>query len=378
MPGTKKNLLLASAPNHAIYNDMRIGSQFRFRPLTWVLSSVLAALLVLYAIGCLFIGAPGYDGPPSDHFDGTRFFNSSDLPKRGFLDLLKWSLTKEPGAWLEWSETPPGPPPPERVSGSRMRVTLVGHATALIQMDGLNILTDPVWSDRIGPFSWLGPKRRTPPGIRFEDLPPIDAVIISHDHYDQLDVPTLRRLATKGAPRIFAGLGTKAVLDRAGVPNAHDMDWWDEAKLSDGVALSFVPAQHFSGRGLCDRGKVLWGGFVIRGPAGVVYFAGDTGMGPHFAQITRKYGPPRLALLPIGAFLPRWFMKPVHISPEEAVEVHRLMGARTSIPLHYGTFRLGDDGQFDGVGRLVKEIIRTRTPPASFPVVPFGTGYDVP
>jgi L-ascorbate metabolism protein UlaG (beta-lactamase superfamily) len=344
----------------------------------WVLAGVLAAFLLMYVIGCFVVSAPTYRGPRSDHFDGREFNNVPPIEGRRFDAFLKWVWTREPGPWLEWVESPYGQPPPEKVGHGDLRATVVNHSTVLIQMDGLNILTDPVWSERIGPVSWAGPKRHRPPGIRFEDLPPIDVVLLSHNHYDHIDISTLRRLTAAHRPRIFTGLGNKALLESKGIAGSQDMDWWDEARLSEEVTLAFVPSRHFSSRGLCDRNRTLWGGFVIKGPAGIVYFASDTGMGPQFTEIKTRYGPPRLALLPIGAFLPYWFMLPVHLTPEQAVEVHHLMGAGTSMPIHYGTFRLGDDGQFEPLERLAKEIERTKTPLDRFPILEFGTGIDVP
>jgi L-ascorbate metabolism protein UlaG (beta-lactamase superfamily) len=254
----------------------------------------------------------------------------------------------------------------------------VNHATVLIQMDGLNILTDPVWSERIGPVSWAGPKRHRPPGIRFEDLPPIDVVLVSHSHYDHMDMPTLASLRDEHGPRFYTGLGNEPVLAAGGIDGAVEMDWWDEVEIADGVTLAFVPARHFSGRGLCDRNRTLWGGFAIRGPAGTVYFAGDTGAENDFERIRDTYGAPRLAMIPIGAFLPAWFMQPVHTSPEQAVEVHERLGAGVSMPIHYGTFRLGDDGQFEPVERLAKALIERPDALPDFWIMGFGEGRNVP
>lgn len=356
---------------------MRIRSHFRFRAFTWVLASILGGFFVLYAIGCFYVSAPAYVGAVTENFDGQVFHNVPEIEGRRYGSFLKWMWTRKPGPWLEWVDAEYGEKPPARVFGGKLRATVVNHSTVLIQMDGLNILTDPVWSERIGPVSWAGPKRHRPPGIRFEDLPRIDYVIISHNHYDHIDMPTLERLAKEHAPVFYMGLGNGMLFELNGIENAREMDWWDEMPLTDDTTLAFVPARHFSSRGLCDRNRTLWGGFVISGPSGVVYFASDTGMGPHLTEIKRRYGAPRLALLPIGAFLPKWFMLRVHLSPEQAVEVHHLMDAGTSLPVHYGTFRLGDDGQFTPVEQLVNEIIRTKTPPESFPVLEFGTGINV-
>lgn len=317
----------------------------RLKTMLWIIIIIVLSVAALLAIGCFYFSAPGYQGPPSSHFDGKRFFNPSLGKESRSKDFFKWILSRESGHWEKWMDRKPGPPPPKKVDNGKLRVTFINHASVLIQMDGLNVLTDPVWSERISPVSCAGPKRRGPVGIKFEDLPPINAVLISHSHYDALDIDTLKRLANKSRPKIFAGLGNKSLFDEKDIKPAYDLDWWESRNIDKNVTVTFVPAVHFSGRGLGDRNKTLWGGFVIEGPSGVVYFAGDSGMGPHFQRIREKFGPPRVALLPIGAFRPRWFMSPMHISPEEAVDVHRMMNAGTSVGIHFGTFKLADDAQ---------------------------------
>jgi len=215
--------------------------------------------------------------------------------------------------------------------------------------------------------------RHRAPGLRFEDLPPIDAVLVSHNHYDHLDVPTLRRF--RGA-RILTPLGNSALMSRHSVDGATDLDWWQSARISDRVTVTLVPAQHFCARGLSDRNATLWGGFVISGPSGHAYFAGDTGWEEHFAQIAERFGPMRVAMLPIGAYLPRWFMKPAHIAPHEAIDAHLALQARTSIAMHYGTFRLGDDGCEQPVRDLRAALAERGNP--SLLIVDHGTGIDVP
>jgi L-ascorbate metabolism protein UlaG (beta-lactamase superfamily) len=326
-------------------------------------------------IGCCAFSAPGYTGPQSDHFDGEVFHNQDPQEPHGFGDLIKWQMTRDRGPWKEWTDAAPGPPPPERVGRGELRVTFINHATTLIQMDGLNILTDPVWSDVVGPALDVGPRRVRPPGIRFEDLPPIDAVVVSHNHYDHMDLPTLRRLMAAHKPRLFAGLGSRVLLRSEGIDGATDLDWWEVADLSPEVRVTGVPATHFSNRGLCDRDNTLWMGFVVSGPAGIAYFAGDTGFGKHFQQIRERFGRIRLAVLPIGAYLPRWFMSPVHIDPEEAVRAHRTLGAATSVAMHFGTFNLADEGQDDPPSDLAKALEKDG---GRFWVLGFGEGRAVP
>ena len=292
------------------------------------------------------LGGAGYRGPVSDHFDGRHFHNLDHPEGNGFLSFLRWRLGRwlgQAGAWPSWTDAPPGEPPPPRVMGTALRVTFVNHATVLLQTEGKNILTDPIWSERASPVSWAGPRRRRPPGLRFEDLPAIDVVLISHNHYDHLDLPTLERLARVHQPTFLVGLGNGPLLTSLGIGPVTEMDWWEDSRPAGGPTVTCVPAKHFSSRGLRDRNRTLWCGYVIQGAAGPVYFAGDTGFGLHFEHIAERFGPPRLAVLPIGAYLPLWFMSPVHLSPEEAVRAHRVLGARTSLAIHFGTFPLAND-----------------------------------
>lgn len=284
-------------------------------------------------------------------------------------------LNRERGEWRQ-TENKPFPKPPQRVGPGQLRVTFVNHATLLIQMDGLNILSDPIWSERASPLWFAGPKRFRPAGIAFEDLPPIDAVILSHNHYDHTDLPTLRRLDAAHRPRFFCGLGSSLLLKKEGIENVTDLDWGNEETLSDLVSLASVPAKHFSVRGILDRDRTLWTGYVLRSKAGSVYFAGDTGFGRHFEEIGRQYGPIRLACLPIGAFRPIWFMSPVHISPAEAVKAHQALRASTSMAMHFGTFALGDDGQTEPVDEL-RTVLSSTPQTRPFWVLDQGEGREV-
>jgi L-ascorbate metabolism protein UlaG (beta-lactamase superfamily) len=233
--------------------------------------------------------------------------------------------------------------PPASVEPDALHVTLVNHSTVLLQQSGLHILTDPIWSQRASPFTWIGPRRRRAPGVRFEDLPRIDLVLLSHNHYDHLDLATLRPLAARQQPKFIVPLGVARLLRSHSIGPVHELDWGDSVPLAQTIVHS-VPAMHFSARGPFDRNRTLWCGYVIETAGRVVYFAGDTAFGAHFAQIRERFGIPRLALLPIGAYQPRWFMSPIHMAPDEAVRAHRILGAKTSIAIHHGTFQLGDDG----------------------------------
>lgn len=318
---------------------------------------------------------------PSDHFDGERFHNLDPGGDKGFSDLLRWQTTRLFGTrrvWSKYKEYPSGAVPLARVDNGRLRVTWVGHATVLIQMDGVNILTDPVWSQRVSPVSFVGPKRVRPPGIRFEDLPPIDLVLVSHDHYDHLDVPTLRRLAQKHQPRIAVGLRLDRLLESKKIKGGAEMDWWQTIDLPNGVRVTSVPARHWSGRGVRGRNKTLWCGYVVEGKSGTIYFAGDTGYGMHFAQIAERFPSLRLALLPIGAHLPRWFMQANHMSPEDAVRAHQLLRPKMSIGIHFGTFPLADEGERQPIAELTEALSGSDDPDLDFDVLAFGEGVDVP
>ena len=343
--------------------------------LLWVLVGFLG---VGVALDVLVFSATTWSGPSTPHFDGARFHNAGGVETAGIGAFLTWILDREMGEWKEIVDAVPGRPPPRSVPLGEVRVTFINHASFLVQLPGLNVLTDPIWSERCSPVSFLGPRRQHPPGIRFEDLPPIDVVLISHNHYDHLDADTIRALARAHDPLFVAGLGNAPVLRESGARRVVELDWWEAHPLGEGVTLHGVPAQHFSGRGLSDRMGTLWMGFVLTGTTGPLYFAGDTGDGPHFDEIRNRFGPPRLALLPIGAFRPRAVMKAMHLSPAEAMDVHLRMHAHRSVGMHYGTFRLADDGQGEPVEALRAAAHRRGVSEEEFWTLNFGEGRTVP
>jgi L-ascorbate metabolism protein UlaG (beta-lactamase superfamily) len=344
------------------------------RKILYFLGGIVAVLFATYKIIDYKISAPAYHGPVSDHFDGKHFRNITPAAPKGFLSLIKWRLTKDEGPWRKWVEAKPGPAPEKRVDKSELRITFINHSTVLIQIDGLNILTDPIWSERASPVSWAGPRRVRPPGIRYEDLPPINVVAVSHNHYDHLDIPTLMKLSADHHPKIFTALGNDLLMKENKITNVQSMEWWESVELSNGVTLTCVPAQHWSGRGFGDRMTNLWCGFVIKGFAGTVYFAGDTGFGPHFKLIADRYGPIDVALLPVGAFRPRWFMQSSHLSPADAILAHQVLEAKQSIAIHFGTFNLGDDGETEAVDLLRQEIKKSG---AAFHILDFGESLAI-
>jgi L-ascorbate metabolism protein UlaG (beta-lactamase superfamily) len=319
---------------------------------------VLSRRRFVQALGFLpFVGAASqaraesggfyYSGPSSDHFDGQHFFNPGDDQSRGFGDFLRWQLTKRAVPWPDSYPSPFQDTPPARVSGRDLRISLVGHATFLIQFAGYNVLTDPVWSERASPFSFAGPRRHNPPGIPFDRLPRVDVVLISHNHYDHMDLPSILRIWTRDQPRIIAPLGNDTII-RAHAPLIHvsTLDWGDRLEIIPGLHIFMEPAHHWSARATNDRNHALWAAFVIRAAGRSVYFAGDTGYGGgrHFRGTAARHPNLDIALLPIGAYEPRWFMASNHMNPSDAVSAFRILRARSALGYHWGTFRLTDEG----------------------------------
>jgi L-ascorbate metabolism protein UlaG (beta-lactamase superfamily) len=296
---------------------------------------------------------PYYDGPVTNHFDGSRFLNPGEPETdRSLRELLRWKRTAPRTTWPK--SVPVDPVVPDaRVQA--LRVTMVGHATLLIQIAGLNILTDPVWSDRASPLSFAGPKRVTAPGIALDDLPPIDAILLSHNHYDHLDVATLRILHARHDPLIVTPFGNDSIVHRH-IPTARIKagDWGDHFEIAPGAEAHIVPALHWSSRGPRDRRMALWGGFMLRAAGKLVYFAGDTGYGTGniFRAVRAQFGPTDVALLPIGAYDPRWFMAAQHTNPDEAIQIMLDLEARAALGIHWGSFKLTDEEWEDPVLQL--------------------------
>lgn len=303
--------------------------------------------------------------PTSDHFDGNRFFNPG-IPERRFFDLIKWQFTRQPVPWPKERSISRFTIPQKRVAGNQFSITYINHATHLIQWDNINILTDPIWSERASPFKWIGPKRVHPPGVKFEDLPPIDYILVSHNHYDHLDLPTLKKLVHRDNPKILTGLGNASWFKKEGIIEVEELDWWEGKNFPNGLEFIFTQTQHFSARSLFDRNKTLWGGFLIQLKNHSIYFAGDTAYFSVFKEINQRYGPPLLAILPIGAYEPRWFMEPVHMSAKEAVQAHLDLEAKYSLASHFGTFQLTDEGMEEPPRALKETLERSGVHPDSF------------
>jgi L-ascorbate metabolism protein UlaG (beta-lactamase superfamily) len=255
---------------------------------------------------------------------------------------LRWKLSSRPKASPRFVADVECSIPPDRIENQELRATLVNHSTVLLQQREYNILTDPIWSERAGPVRWLGPRRRRSPGIEKAHVPRIDIVLISHNHYDHLDLPTLRWLDDRDHCSFVVPAGLGRFFESQRLGPVHELDW-GESRAFAGVTIHCVPAAHFSARHLFDRNRTLWCGYVIESRERVIYFAGDTAFSEHFERIRESFGSPDLSLLPVGAFRPRWFMSPIHMAPHQAVQAHEILSSKMSIAIHYGTFQLGDD-----------------------------------
>ena len=320
-----------------------------------------APLAVLLAVS-LLTAAPRALADPHDtpwHLAGGGFRNL-DAGYSYTLSGRAWSLLRR-----SFVRTPERGKPPVRLAndglalranGTHPTVTWIGHATLLVQLDGVNILTDPIWSDHVGP-SFFSVKRLVPPGIRFEDLPPIQAVVISHDHYDHLDLATVQRLAHEHHPTFFVPLGIGAWLKERGIDNVVELDWWQSQALR-GVTFTATPAQHSSGRGLFDQNERLWASWVISGDGKRLFFGGDTGYTPALAEIGRRLGPFDVAALPIGGYSAFTARHPNHINPEEAVQLFDDLHGRLLVPMHWGTFAMNREPFREPPTRLLAEAVR--------------------
>lgn len=287
--------------------------------------------------------------PPSDHFNGKTFFHPRTVGAGRWRALLKWKFSGRSAPWPPAIDAEP-PPPPPAPRGDEIVATWIGHATFLLQTTRGNFLFDPVFSDRASPVPWAGPRRVHPPGLALDALPRIDTVLLSHDHYDHCDAASLRRLAAAHDPVCLAPLRHRDLLEAAGARKIFELDWWDTHVLAPEVTVTHTPSQHWSNRFGTPRNHRLWGGFFLTFGEGAtarrVWFAGDSGYdADSFRAIGRRCGTPDLALIPIGAYEPRWFMAPMHMNPAEAVATHRAVGARRSVAMHWGTFQLTDEAR---------------------------------
>jgi len=313
-------------------------------------------------------------------YDGARFHIDGHRGEASFGDLLKWQMNGMRARWPRWVENKHYLPPEPRVDGTEMRLTWIGHSTVLVQTAGLNILTDPFLSQRASPTQWAGPKRVRAPALAAEDMPPIDLVLVSHNHYDHLDLPALTNIARHHDPRVVTPRGNAVLIRKASRRFQIDELDWGESVASGGAKVTVTPAFHWSKRTAFDTNRALWGAFVIETGGGTIYFAGDTGLGDGctFREVRRQFGPPRLSLLPIGAYEPRWFMQPQHMNPDEAVTAHRHLGSSTSVAIHHGTIQMTDEAIDAPARELAAALSQHPVDPDSFLVPDVGKTISIP
>jgi L-ascorbate metabolism protein UlaG (beta-lactamase superfamily) len=316
-------------------------------------------------------------GKPAHHtINGFR--NIYNHPERGFVDFLHWKTGRAPHEAPAIPQNQMKPYIPDiavpdyqlilHADPAKIQITWIGQSTFLIQVEGINILTDPIFNSRSSPLG-MGFKRKSPPGIPFDRLPPIHAVVLSHNHYDHLDLYTVKKLGN--TPKYFIPLKLGPWFSKRKITNFEEMDWWD-ASLFKSIRIVSVPSQHFSRRGVRDGNKTLWAGWVLETKHGKILFAGDTGYAPFFREIRKKLGPMRLALLPIGSYRPRWFMKTIHMDPPEAVAAHQDLQAVQSIAMHWGTFYVADEPLGEPPLYLKKTLKEASIADDSFIVMKFG------
>ncbi len=336
--------------------------------------------LSLIICGFLLMACHHSSYPVSDHYNGKQFFNpwQGGPIQKSFGDLIKWQMQKPKVEEIDWIDDVRSVQAPTIDGQQDLVMTMINHASFLIQYPQLTLITDPFFSERASPVTWAGPKRKRAPGIKLEDLPPIDVILISHNHYDHMDIASLRELVARFNPRIYVPLGNKAFLSDIGSDKIHELDWWDSVDLGLSFRLHLVPAQHWSSRMPWDRNQALWGGFVLEQAQHRLYFAGDTGYGPHFQAIRERLGSMHVSLIPIGAYEPRWFMKEQHTNPAEAVQAHIELGSRQSFGIHWGTLKLTDEDMEAPARELAQSLSQAGLAPEVFQAARNGQSWTLP
>lgn len=348
------------------------------KPPTWAVSHLLPLLL---ACACACRNTEPGGTLPSHHDPDGGFRNPQPtFSSRGFSNFLHFALFTDRRTAPDEADLALAPEEVRwRPDGERpdWEAVWIGHATVLVKMGDRYLLTDPVFSERASPVSFAGPQRHVAPGIALEDLPSISAVLISHNHYDALDRDSVLALNARFAPRFYAPLGVGEWLRNEGIANVAEMDWWDIEVLGD-WKVHCVPVQHFSSRTPFDRNETLWSGWHVQAPDGALFFAGDTGYSPDFLEVRRRFGAPRLALIPIGAYEPRDFMSPVHVDPAQALQIHLDLEAAISLGIHWGTFRLANEPLTEPPKKLAEAMAAQGVAPTAFRVLRHGEAMAVP
>jgi len=318
--------------------------------LVYVLIFLLLVFLLTLIIGKLLSTQP-YTGPVTDHFNGKRFLNPSGISAKGFKDVGKYMLGGKKDKWTKTKNPHFRTDPIVRAGAQDIQYTFINHSTFLIQINGVTILTDPIFSDYCSPVPLPPMRRYRPPGVDLDFLPNIDIVLVSHNHYDHMDRGSIKKIIEKWNPEFITSLGNKPTLENMGSTRVRELDWWQSLNINE-IEITATPANHFSSRGAFDRNTSLWCGFVLASANKKIYFLGDSGYSKIFKEIGEKLGPMDLSLIPIGAYMPRWFMSPIHISPEEAVQVHLDVLSKKSVAMHFGTFALADDNPERAISEL--------------------------
>ncbi len=316
-----------------------------------------------------------YKGVPSNHFNGKHFKNPSTLQAKGFKSIIKLIVSQKPKPWKKENDVYQCVEKISNNETNELRYYWVNHSTFLFQFQQFNVLTDPIWSKRCSPYQWMGPARKRPPGIKIEALPKIDLVLISHNHYDHLDIPTLKQLIKTDQPEFIVPLGVASTIKKIGGKVHSELDWWESAAINQ-LKIKAMPANHFSSRGLFDRDTSLWAGFILESKDIKAYYVGDTGYSNVFKEIGAREGPFDLACIPIGAYSPRWFMAPIHVDPEQAVQIHLDIQSKHSVAMHYGTFQLAEDNRLSALDDLQIALNKKNLTSDSFNTLIEGKRYS--
>ena len=305
------------------------------------------------------------------------FFNPHNVDPKGFGALFKWMLTSNRAKWPDYVENKYKFEYLEVQDSNEIIITYINHSSFLIQLKGCNILTDPVFSERVSPFSWVGPKRVRDSGIKIEELPKIDVILVSHNHYDHLDINSLIEINKKHSPLFLIPANVGELLLDNEIDNFIELKWWQTSVISNNLKVTFTPAQHFSGRGVFDRFQTLWGSFLINYNENKVYFGGDTGYSDHFKKIGDYFKEIDIAFIPIGAYEPRWFMRDVHTNPDDAVLAHKDLHSKFSIGMNFGTFQLTDEAINQPIEDLKIAKIKHNLDVNEFQIFEIGKSYKL-
>lgn len=338
--------------------------------LLYIFFAVFIFIMLFIIIG-KWLSTKPYMGPVSNHFNGKRFKNPSGRSAKGFKDVFKYMLKRDKDRWTKIQSPHYRMEPIVKADINQIQYTFINHSTFLLQINGVTILTDPIFSKYCSPLPLPPMRRYRPPGVSLDLLPKIDIVLVSHNHYDHMDRESIMEIEKKWNPRFITSLGNKDTLENMGATSVTELDWWQSLEV-EGINITSTPANHFSSRGTFDRNTSLWCGFVLAYANKKVYFLGDSGYSDVFKEIGERLGPMDLSLIPVGAYMPRWFMSPIHISPEESVQVHLDVRSKKSVAMHFGTFALADDNPERAIEDLKKGRLSKGVSDTEFTVVEEG------